>query len=88
MIEAKKVGVTLTGVEIQAERYTKGLPVGLSAWHNPLPFSYQSTGIETRFTNGLDPDPRLRPVFAFHRPKTLAEWLGDACRGTARRALF
>lgn len=44
VIEVKKVGVTLTGVEIQAERHTKGLPAGLPAWHNPLPFSYQSTG--------------------------------------------
>jgi type I restriction enzyme, R subunit len=44
VIEAKKVGVTLTGVEIQAERYTKGLPSGLPAWHNPLPFSHQSIG--------------------------------------------
>jgi len=77
VIEAKKVGVTLTGVEIQAERYTKGLPAGLPAWHNPLPFSYQSTGIETRFTSGLDPDPRSRPVFAFHRPETLASWLEE-----------
>ena len=75
VIEAKKAGVTLTGVEIQAERYTKGLPFGLPAWRNPLPFSYQSTGVETRFTSGLDPDPRSRPVFAFHRPETLAEWL-------------
>ena len=24
----------------------------------PLPFSYQSTGVETRFTNWLDPEPR------------------------------
>ena len=78
VIEAKKVGVTLTGVEIQAERYTKGLPPGLPAWHNPLPFSYQSTGIETRFTNGLDPDPRSRPVFAFHRPETLVGWLEES----------
>jgi type I restriction enzyme R subunit len=77
VIEAKKVGVTLTGVEIQAERYAKGLPQSLPAWHNPLPFSYQSTGIETRFTSGLDPDPRSRPVFAFHRPETLAGWLEE-----------
>ena len=25
-----------------------------------LPFTYMSTGIETRFTNALDPDPRSR----------------------------
>lgn len=75
VIEAKKVGVTLTGVEIQSDRYSKGLPTGLPAWYQPLPFSYQSTGIETRFTSGLDPEPRSRPVFSFHRPETLADWL-------------
>ena len=32
--------------------------------------------METRFTNGLDPEPRSRAVFAFHSPETLAEWLG------------
>lgn len=75
VIEAKKEGVTLTGVETQAEKYTKGLPAGLPRWGSPLPFSYQSTGVETRFTNGLDPQPRSRPVFAFHKPELLAEWL-------------
>jgi len=75
VIEAKKIGSTLTGVEIQSDKYTKGLPEGLPRWHNPLPFSYQSTGVETRFTNGLEPEPRSRGVFAFHRPELLAEWL-------------
>jgi type I restriction enzyme R subunit len=75
VIEAKKEGVTLTGVETQAEKYTKGLPNALPRWSSPLPFSYQSTGIETRFTNGLDPAPRSRPVFAFHKPEALAESL-------------
>ena len=32
--------------------------------------------METRFTNGLDPEPRGRNVFCFHTPETLAEWLG------------
>ena len=75
VIEAKKEGATLSGVETQSAKYTQGLPPGLPAWASPLPFSYQSTGIETRFTNGLDPVPRARPVFAFHRPELLAEWL-------------
>jgi type I restriction enzyme R subunit len=57
VIEAKKEGVTLTGVETQSERYTKGLPDGLPAWSKPLPFSYESTGIETRFANGLGLGP-------------------------------
>jgi type I restriction enzyme R subunit len=72
VIEAKKTGVTLSGVDSQSDKYTQRLPEGLPRWNNPLPFSYQSTGKETRFTNGLDPHPRARPVFAFHRPDTHA----------------
>ena len=75
VIEAKKAGATLTGVEAQSARYAQGLPAGLPAWHRPLPLAYESTGIETHFTNGLDPAPRARNVFAFHRPDMLAEWL-------------
>ena len=43
-----------------------------------MPLSYQTTGVETHFTNGLDPNPRARPVFAFHRPETLDELLDVA----------
>jgi len=75
IIEAKKVGATLTGVELQSARYSKGLPESLPAWRQPLPFVYESTGTETHFTNGLDPVPRARNVFAFHRPESLAGWL-------------
>ncbi|MEO7940294.1 MAG: DEAD/DEAH box helicase family protein, partial [Burkholderiaceae bacterium] len=75
VIEAKKAGSTLTGVEVQSARYAKGLPESLPAWLRPLPFSYESTGIETHFTQGLDPHPRARSVFAFHRPETLATLL-------------
>ena len=75
VIEAKKAGATLTGVEVQSARYAQGLPAALPAWVRPLPFSYESTGIETHFTQGLDPQPRARAVFAFHRPETLAQWL-------------
>src|SRR5207302_5104928 len=35
----------------------------------------ESTGTETRFTNGYDPDARSRRVFNFHRPEALAGWL-------------
>ncbi|MCB1724993.1 MAG: DEAD/DEAH box helicase family protein, partial [Gammaproteobacteria bacterium] len=79
VIEAKKAGATLSGVEVQSDKYTQGLPETLPAWRRPLPFSYQLTGTETRFTNGLDPEPRARPVFAFHQPELLNEWLDDAC---------
>src|SRR5256885_17261870 len=61
-VEAKKEGETLTGVEVQSEKYASGLPAGVPAWRRPLSFLYQSTGVETRFTNALDPDPRSRGV--------------------------
>ncbi len=77
IIEAKKEGATLTGVEIQSDKYKHGLPDIFPAWHRPLPFCYESTGGETRFTNYLDPDACSRRIFSFHRPETLAEWLKD-----------
>lgn len=71
VIEAKPEGHSLTGVEIQSSKYTLGLPERVPAHHRPLPFAYESTGIETQFTNGLDPEPRSREVFTFHRPEEL-----------------
>ena len=76
VVEAKPVGHTLTGVEAQSGKYGAGLPDDLPCFARPLPFLYESTGAETRFTNGLDPQPRSRNVFSFHTPETLAEWLG------------
>lgn len=75
VIEAKKEGATLSGVEAQSARYAQGLPADLPAWRRPLPFVWESTGIETHFTNGLDPEPRARSVFAFFRPELLLQWL-------------
>lgn len=75
VIEAKKLGTTLKGVEVQTDRYGQGLPQSLPAWQRPLPFLFESTGVETQFTNGLDPLPRSRALFAFYRPSLLAQWL-------------
>ena len=50
-----------------------------------MPFCYQSTGVETRFTNGLDPDPRSRNVFSFHKPETLLELLTEDVPAEALR---
>ncbi|MBI5048488.1 MAG: DEAD/DEAH box helicase family protein [Deltaproteobacteria bacterium] len=86
VIEAKKAGATLTGVEIQSDKYKHGLPDDLPAWYRPLPFCYQSTGVETRFTNGLDPEPRSRNVFSFHKPETLLEWLTEDVPAEALQA--
>jgi type I restriction enzyme R subunit len=86
VIEAKKAGETLTGVEIQSDKYKHGLPDDLPAWYRPLPFCYQSTGVETRFTNGLDPEPRSRNVFSFHKPETLLELLTENVPAEALQA--
>src|SRR5438067_2368807 len=74
-VEAKPEGFTLTGVEEQSGKYGKGLLDIYPKWRDPLPFAYESTGIETQFTNCLDASPKSRNVFAFHRPGTLHEWL-------------
>jgi len=87
-IEAKREGTALTEVEIQTAKYSEGVPDAVPAPRRPLPFLYQSTGVETRFTSLLEPDARSRPVFAFHRPETLAQWLEDELKrpGSALRA--
>ena len=82
-IEAKPEGTTLTGVEEQSAKYVTGLPNEIPSRFERLPFAYESTSVETRFTNMLDPEPRSRRVFTFHRPETLAAWLSD---GTERPA--
>ncbi len=78
VIEAKPMGHTLSGVQIQAEKYATGLPETLKPPVRPLPFLYSSTGTVTQFRNDLDPVPRSRRVFNFHRPETIAEWLTAA----------
>ena len=83
-VEAKAVGTPLSGIEPQSEKYSLGLPAVPPAWHTPLPFLYESTGVETFFTNGLDPEPRSRSAFAFHRPDTLAGWAGEPATIRAR----
>ena len=53
VVEAKKVGDTLTGVETQSEKYGAGLAKGVPAPVRPLPFLYQSTGIATLLSTRL-----------------------------------
>ena len=78
VLEAKKVGTSLIGVETQSKKYVSGLPDALTTPVRPLPFAYESTGAQTRFTNRLDPVPRSREVHRPHRPETLAGWLATA----------
>ncbi|MHB8188415.1 MAG: type I restriction endonuclease subunit R, partial [Dermatophilaceae bacterium] len=82
VIEAKPQGTALSGVEWQSAMYAEGLPaeVRLKAVTTAgrLPFVFEASGSETHFTNGYDPNPRARRVFAFPQPSTLARTLRDA----------
>ena len=84
VLEAKKVGWTLTGVEVQSKNYLETLIEKFP--NSPIQpcFAYESTGIETQFADLRDPDYRSRPVFSFHRPEILAEWLKEPATLRAR----
>jgi type I restriction enzyme R subunit len=75
VIEAKKTGVTLSGVADQAAKYMVAPPEHLARWDNFLIYGYESTGEETFFRNLRDPKARSRRLFAFHRPEALHEWV-------------
>ena len=75
VIEAKPEGTTLGGVDSQSGKYAESFPENYPHVHLPLPFVYESTGIETLFRDLRDPSPRSRLVFAFHKPETLHEWI-------------
>ena len=87
VVEAKHEGTTLSGVADQAAKYSVGLPANIPHVTLPLPFLYESTGVETFFRDERDPEPRSRRVFTFHRPETLAELLneGNTLRGRLRK---
>ena len=74
VVEAKKEGTTLSGVSEQSARYRASFPDEIPHVELPLPFAYESTGVETHFTDIRDPDYRSRRVFSFHCPETLKEW--------------
>ncbi len=85
VVEAKPEGFTLSGVTDQAVGYNAGGSDALATWGTPLRFDYEASGSEIIFSDRLDPDQRSRPIFAFHRPETLFEWLKSG--STIRRRL-
>ncbi len=86
VVEAKKEGTLLSGVAEQSAHYAVNLPDFIqSIGPGPLPFLYESTGVETFFRDERDPAPRSRRVFTFHRPETLAAELAE--RDTLRARL-
>lgn len=82
VIEAKPEGTPLSGVEWQSAMYASGLPEAHRAKavlvEGRLPFVLEASGTETHLTNGFDPVPRARRVFAFPRPETLARTVRTA----------
>lgn len=80
IIEAKREGSLLGGVDSQSRRYaTSHTPYVERAVADgkPLPFLYEATNNEIRFRDERDPKPRSRNIFYFHKPETLLAWLKD-----------
>jgi type I restriction enzyme R subunit len=88
VIEAKKKGTTLSGVEWQTVKYQTNVPDELPAYLvdrvrddgstvRCVPYAYESTGDETWFTCDIDPEPTARRVFWFHQPATLESQIED-----------
>ena len=75
VVEAKKIGWTLSGVEGQSKNYLNELKEKFPDAPTPPCFAYETSGVQTQFTDYRDPDYRSRGVFSFHRPELLAEWL-------------
>jgi type I restriction enzyme R subunit len=84
VVEAKKQGALLINVEHQSSDYSTRLPPAVPCYHRPLPFIYESTGTQTRFTNTREPDYRSRLVFTFHRPEELLRLAQQACGSGSR----
>ena len=76
VVEAKKVGRTLSDVTEQSEKYLTGLHEKFKSPVRP-PFSYESTGVETLFADRREPNYRSRHVFTFHRPEELLDLLRE-----------
>lgn len=82
VIEAKPSGVTLTEVQWQSHRYSKGLDEAQTKiavlYRDELPFIYEASGTETHYTNLYDPEPRARRIFNFQKPETLARIIRES----------
>lgn len=77
VLEAKARGITLGGVSEQTDKYLNSVPENVPHICDPLPFGYESTGVETFFRDLREPDSRSRRAFAFHKPETLQGWLSQ-----------
>lgn len=73
VIEAKKEGISLSGIELQAKHYASHIPKELRIWKNPLPFIYVSNFNEIYFADLREQDYSSRQIFSFHTPESLFE---------------
>ncbi len=78
VIEAKKVGISLSGVENQSKSYSCNLPEKTRSWQMPLPFIYETNSQEIYFTDARDINACSRRIFNFHKPETLLELLNQS----------
>jgi type I site-specific restriction endonuclease len=78
VIEAKATdkGEKLINVAEQSLGYAKsGLKYFIDS--KPLRFTYEATDILTCFCDLNDINARTRPVFSFHKPETLRDWINS-----------
>src|SRR5689334_8305030 len=55
VLEAKAAGTSLVSVAEESELYARAALQDFPRWGDPLPFTYESNGEETRFCNLGDP---------------------------------
>lgn len=86
--KAKQRGLALLSVEerVRDDNAKASLPSPVPL--SPLPFLYESSGGDTRFTNGIDPEVTSSPLLWFPRPEALRAWLDaeltyQAAKGSA-----
>jgi type I restriction enzyme R subunit len=72
VIEAKRKGTKLPGARINP--ILRRQPAAFPQAKAVMRFLHEPTSAETYFRDTRDPEPCSRQVFAFHKPKTLAEW--------------
>lgn len=85
VVESKREGVTLTGVEVQSSRYAAGLPSELSAALRPLPFRLRDESLEVS-ENLPDPDVIAQEILEDLRAavEQFEEVANDLARGRTR----
>lgn len=69
VLEAKKKGFTLSGVETQSDKYSKGLPDALPAWRKPAPATPSSATPPTTKSSARRSARWLCDESAFSHPR-------------------